>query len=310
LRSVFLVDEIKVDFVRKNNCKFVFKKRHLYWEDLIKKLSEVALSTKIFEEGEMIFELKSLVKNKEKVDKAITTIVKYLYTEGSVRDEERFIEKWEEFYGKKGKVNLKMGTNINAVNYNETATYLKLFAIQKESMKHMENATATLLETIPCEVNTIADIGSGPGLVNQYIPYYYDVLAVDINQEILRQNRRKTCIGDILDLPLQDKSVDMTISCDVLEHIEPDKLNRAVSELKRVSKKYIYIQVPHDEILRYGIAKCPNCGNIWHVNFHKNKFTLDILKRYEDNEWKISQINYTGEVKNEIDNPEIYAKII
>ena len=165
LRSVFLVDEIKVDFVRKNNCKFVFKKRHLYWEDLIKKLSEVALSTKIFEEGEMIFELKSLVKNKEKVDKAITTIVKYLYTEGSVRDEERFIEKWEEFYGKKGKVNLKMGTNINAVNYNETATYLKLFAIQKESMKHMENATATLLETIPCEVNTIADIGSGPGLV-------------------------------------------------------------------------------------------------------------------------------------------------
>ena len=72
------------------------------------------------------------------------------------------------------------------------------------------------------------------------------------------------CIGDILDIPLQNQSVDMTIACDVMEHIEVDKLDKAVAELRRVSRKYIYIQVPHNEILRYGVPRTLDIQNSLH----------------------------------------------
>ena len=55
--------------------------------------------------------------------------------------------------------------------------------------------------------------------------------------------------------------------------------------------------------------KCPKCGNIWHVNFHKSKFTFDTLKNYETKEWRISQINFTGHVCNETESAAIYEKI-
>lgn len=309
LKSVFLVDNVKLTFTKNKKMSRTIWKRKSDLEELIDRISIAERAEQILKDDALVNELKKLVRNKTQVDKAILAIMEYLYSDGEEVKYENLIKRWVLFYGEKSQFKFKKSADVNIVNYNETSTYLKLFRIQKESMKHMENSTATLLNTIPCDVDTIADIGAGPGLVNQFIPYYYDVLAMDINQEILDQNSRKTCIGDILDIPLQDKSVDMTITCDVMEHIETDKLEKAVSELRRVSKKYIYIQVPNNEILRYGVAKCPECGNIWHVNFHKNKFTLEKLKQYENEEWKISQVNYTGNIDNEIDNPKIYEKI-
>ena len=309
LKSVFLVDNVKLIFIGDKEASVAIGRSKKDLEELIDRISSSERSEPILRNSDLLNELKELVRHKVNVEKSIFTVMEYLYSDNVVVKDNGIIKKWIRLYGEKDQFRFKENADINSVNFNETSTYLKLFKIQKESMKHMENATATLLETIPCDVNTIADIGAGPGLVNQYIPYYYDVLALDINQKILEQNSRKTCIGDILDIPLQDQSVDMTITCDVLEHLETDKLDRAISELRRVSKKYIYLQVPYNEILRYGVAKCPECGKVWHVNFHKNRFTLETLKQYENNEWKISQVNYTGNVNNEIDNPEIYEKI-
>ena len=309
LKSVFLVDRVKLTFINDKEASTSIRERKVEVGELIDKISYFSQTEQILKNNDLLNELKELVRHKADVEKSIFTVMEYLYSDNVVVKDNGFIRKWIRFYGEKDQFRFKENADINSVNFNETSTYLKLFKIQKESMKHMENATATLLETIPCDVNTIVDIGSGPGLVNQYIPYFYDVLAMDINKEILEQNSRKTCIGDILDIPLQDQSVDMAITCDVLEHLETDKLNQAVSELRRISKKYIYLQVPFNEILRYGVAKCPECGKVWHVNFHKNRFTLETLKKYENEEWKIIQVNYTGNVDNEIDNPEIYEKI-
>lgn len=309
LKSVFLVDNIKLIFIKDKEISTAAGRVQKNLEELINRISSFDRAEQIIKNNILMNDLMKLVRHKEQVKGSVFTVMKYLYSDDEEVRENDIIKKWIRLYGEKNQFKFKRNTDVNSVNYNETSTYLKLFKIQKESMKHMENATATLLETIPCDVETIADIGAGPGLVNRYIPYYYDVLAMDINQEILDQNSRKSCIGDILDIPLRDQSVDMTITCDVLEHLEPDKLGKAVSELRRVSKKYIYMQVPHNEILRYSVAKCSGCGNVWHVNFHKSRFVLETLKQYENKEWKISQVNYTGNVDNEMDNPEIYEKI-
>lgn len=314
LKGVFCVDNKKVVFIRgdQNIFKGFLGKKDL--TECMERIFQAGTIEKVLEDTTLMQMLMQFVKRKKELAKALVEIMAALYpqsvqSENKDRDQaDLYVERWNFFYGDE-KFRFKTSSGVNPVNYDETVTYLKLFEKQKLSMEHMENATATLLLTLPCDADTIADIGAGPGLVNQFIPYYYDVLAVDLNEEILKQNSRKTCIGDILDLPLQDQSADMTITCDVLEHIEPEKINQAVSELQRVSRKYIYIQTPFHEILRYSFAKCPKCKNIWHVNFHKSMFTLDTLKKFETEEWHISQVNYTGYVCNEAENAEIYKKI-
>ncbi len=198
---------------------------------------------------------------------------------------------------------------LNSVNLSEVNTYKELFDIQEKSHIKMENATFSLLDSIPNDVKSLADIGAGPGIVNRYIPHSIQVLAIDLDEDILKKNTCDTLIGDILDIPLENKSVDMAIACDVLEHIEPELLERAVSEMKRISKKYVYLQTPNKEILRYSVAHCPVCGNKWHVNFHKNTFDENKYLDFQDNEWEIIRINYTGNVDNDRDDPKIYKKI-
>lgn len=314
LKSVFCVDKKKVVFIRgeQNACRRFLVKKDL--TECIERIYQAGDIEKVLEDTALMEMLARLVRRKKQLPGALAEIMYAKYPK-SVQSETKnraaadcYVERWNCFYGDET-FRFKTSSGVNSVNYDETETYLKLFEKQKLSMEHMDNATATLLLTLPCDADTIADIGAGPGLVNQFIPYYYDVLAVDLNEKILKQNSRKTCIGDVLDLPLEDQSVDMTITCDVLEHIEPEKINQAVCELQRVSRKYIYIQTPYNEILRYSVAKCPKCGNIWHVNFHKSKFTFDTLKNYETKEWRISQINFTGHVCNETESAAIYEKI-
>lgn len=50
--------------------------------------------------------------------------------------------------------------------------------------------------------------------------------------------------GDVYELPYQDGSFDAVLCCEVLEHLErPDD---ALKELRRVTKRYCIITVPHE----------------------------------------------------------------
>lgn len=50
--------------------------------------------------------------------------------------------------------------------------------------------------------------------------------------------------GTIYDLPYKDKSFDLVICSEVLEHLEDPK--KALSELERVAKKHIVLSVPNE----------------------------------------------------------------
>lgn len=311
IRSAMLSRHIYVRFVKSSKTAGASASRETETADLIRRIAKDEHTDRLLQDDDAINALQKMAGSKKDIRECMSAVLHYLYPSEENRGsgDNAYVSLWNKIYGGSPRFIIRDQTHVNSVNYKETRTYLKLFEEQKRNFTDMENATDTLLQTIPCDVDTIADIGSGPGLVNQYIPYCYKVLAVDLNEEILRQNHCDTCIGDILDLPLADRSVDLTISCDVLEHIEPDKLDLAVSELQRVSRKYIYIQVPFNEILRYSLAKCPECGNVWHVNFHKNVFDLEALKQYERKGWKICQVNYTGQVYNESEYASVYKKI-
>lgn len=93
------------------------------------------------------------------------------------------------------------------------------------------------------DIKSILDIGSGTPLLkniltNQRPEIEYKTLDVaeDLNPD---------SIGDITDIPLAEKSFDAVSAFQVLEHISFDDFEKALVEMKRVSKKYILISLPH-----------------------------------------------------------------
>lgn len=185
---------------------------------------------------------------------------------------------------------------INEVNKSEAEDYLDAHLKTAGEVDYMRNAVDSLLAAIPEDVERILDIGSGPGYINSRLPADYSILAMDIDEEILRGNTRQTCLGDIMDIPLADRSVDLVMACDVVEHLPDEVLKKGAAELERVSNKYIYLQVPFQEDPLMAFARCPQCGNVWHVNHHKHTFDEKRLCAVLSDAWTPVLINYTGDV--------------
>ena len=209
---------------------------------------------------------------------------------------ESFWESWRALYRVPQTFQTTGAGQINEINKSEAEDYLDAHLKTAGEVSYMKHAVDSLLSSIPEDVETILDIGSGPGYVNNLLPADYSILAMDIDEEILRGNSRQTCLGDIMDIPLADRSVDMVMACDMLEHLPDEVLEKGAAELERVSDKYIYLQVPFQEDPLMAFASCPQCGNVWHVNHHKRTFDEKRLRAVLSRDWEPVLIHYTGDV--------------
>jgi ubiquinone/menaquinone biosynthesis C-methylase UbiE len=54
-------------------------------------------------------------------------------------------------------------------------------------------------------------------------------------------------VGSAANLTFPDASFDAVLSTDVLEHLLPAEVNRAVGELCRVSRRYLFLRIAHRE---------------------------------------------------------------
>lgn len=54
---------------------------------------------------------------------------------------------------------------------------------------------------------------------------------------------REIICGSVNHLPYKDNAVDLVVSSDTLEHIEPEDVDQAISEIVRVAKKFIFMQI-------------------------------------------------------------------
>lgn len=224
--------------------------------------------------------------------------LKSLYYTSSQKESafDAFWVRWEESYPLPQTFPVCGHGIINEINKQEVGDYAQAHAKAATGVSSIDNAIVSLLAALPTDAETILDIGSGPGYVNRRFPPDYAVLAMDIDEEILKDNVRQTCVGDIMAIPLPDKSVDMCMACDTLEHLTDDVLIMGVAEMERVSRKYLYLQVPFREDPLMAMACCSQCGHVWHVNHHKRVFHQEKLISLVSDEWIPILINYTGDV--------------
>ena len=128
------------------------------------------------------------------------------------------------------------------------------------------------IELIPPDVRTILDVGCGNGAFLNSLPDVYEAVGLDSSQEGLKYVKSKAVHGDITALPFESASFDLVTCLEVLEHLPFTLFERALSEIARVSRKYIIISVPNNEDLDYSLVICPACRCWFNPTRHVRSF--------------------------------------
>ena len=145
---------------------------------------------------------------------------------------------------------------------------------------------------------SILELGCGEGYLmskmHQQLPHV-PMVGLDNLDEALKEGHRifpdlKLEHGDIYQIAQPDQSWDVVIASEVLEHL--DEPVKALEELKRVSKRYVILSVPHEPWFRLGnlargrhlkrLGNHPEHLNLWSrksfVSFVSQRLTVQMVK--------------------------------
>ncbi len=100
---------------------------------------------------------------------------------------------------------------------------------------------------------SVLEVGVGTGIVaSELLRRGLTVKTLDIAADL-----SPDVLGSVTKIPLPDKSFDTVLAAEILEHIETADLPQALSEITRVSKKYVIISVPQPGYVFSTIIKIP-----------------------------------------------------
>lgn len=130
-----------------------------------------------------------------------------------------------------------------------------------------------ILPLLPKKAGKILDAGCGDGyLVNQLRKLGFDATGIDISKSRIDYAKRTYgdfySIGSVYKTGFDDARFDIVIASEVIEHL--DDPDRAIEELKRVSKDFIIFTVPYKEKPVKDV--CPNCLKTFYMGGHIQYF--------------------------------------
>lgn len=135
----------------------------------------------------------------------------------------------------------------NSGNYKKYSNKNPLMSIV---ISHFLNQVKSIIDSL--DGDNILDIGCGEGFVINFLQNK-DIIGLDISKDALTIAKAQSpdnrfFRGDIYNLPFQKDNFDIVIVMEVLEHI--NDVERAIDDVKRVSKKYCIFSVPNEPYFR------------------------------------------------------------
>lgn len=138
------------------------------------------------------------------------------------------------------------------------------------------------LRAIPADTRTLLDVGCGNGVfVNTLSTAFPDrferVVGLDSSVEALKYVETEKYNESIDNIPFESESFDLVSCLEVLEHLPHQEFDKGISEIQRVSQKYILVSIPNDEILEGSLVLCPKCCCAFNPCFHMRSFRKETL---------------------------------
>jgi len=150
----------------------------------------------------------------------------------------------------------------------------------REMDRHRIRETSGL---IPADVRSVLDVGCGDGIFANYLleslPQLTSVHATDWSEAALMHVKTKKTKASIDSLPFADREFDLVSCLEVIEHLQVRTYQPGLSEICRVSKRYVLLSVPNSEPLRHSQVECPHCKTRWNPSHHLRSFTPKSLAR-------------------------------
>lgn len=163
--------------------------------------------------------------------------------------------------------------------YYESEKFWESDVLQDEMNQKRIELTANL---IPKDAASLMDSGSGNGIfVNYLVDNNYPlekIVAVDRSETALEHVKSEKQAADISDLPFDDGEFDCVTSLEVIEHLPHKVYEAALSELARVSSKYVIVSVLYNEKLSLNATECPSCHTIYNADLHLRSFEEEKMK--------------------------------
>lgn len=159
-------------------------------------------------------------------------------------------------------------------NRSEISYFAQVDLWNRSAVSEQLAVAEDLIELVPDSVTTILDAGCGNGTVtNQLVPRW-DVVGCDISEAAVKHVQAPAVVADLCAIPFADRHFDLTLSSDVIEHLPDAIYAQALSEIARVSSRYILVAVPYRELLKAAEITCPGCGVHYHAHLHQRSYTV------------------------------------
>jgi ubiquinone/menaquinone biosynthesis C-methylase UbiE len=163
----------------------------------------------------------------------------------------------------------------------DNTEYYEKFDWEKANLNEkLKNKVECILNQIPARVKLILDVGCGDGAISNALNSKFEIIALDRSRNALKNVQAKKIISSAEALGVGDFSCDLVFSSEMIEHLTDSDFEKALSEMKRVSKKYVFLTFPVDENIEKELVECQRCGYRFNKIYHLRKLNLQIIKPY------------------------------
>lgn len=141
-----------------------------------------------------------------------------------------------------------------------------------ESQKEQDRI-ADLLSLLPADATSVLDVGARFGYITRKLAdRAASVTALDLEQPQVDDPRVRCIQGDATALQFGDGAFDLVFCAEVLEHIPSPSLEKACTEMARVSRRWVLIGVPYRQDIRLWRTTCQACGGVSPPWAHVSRF--------------------------------------